>query len=593
MKKILISLVFLMVMFLGLNGGTISGLVQVQGDSYGNCLVEAFVELVDAPVASCYTSNDGSYQLSDLGFNTYFVRAGAEDNWVVPEYYDGVDNILQATPIVLNENNPDAVDINFDLEATVPVNIVSGTVFNEDGEPVSGAHVNLLCTNPWIDYYDVTDANGEFSYVNIQSGVYSLQIDAYGYNDYVYPDQLPIWEGSSYEDLVIVLTSVGIFELTGTVRDAQTGLPIEHANVSTISDSMVFYTDSDANGEYSLYLPAGQFQVYAQRGEMYGIQYYDHVNSPLDAEIIEVNGDIGGIDFDLVTQNQNYDNFISGMITDSGEPPLYQVMAVAVSSDQDWVETAEVTASGYYQLANLPSNEYYVIAVSAEAPPTYYNDVLDFEDATPVVIANSSVEDIDIHLNSSEGYGVLNMSGFVSDSNDNPVSNTAVIFLGSDGNVANFALTNSDGFYEVPNLTMDNYQVIATKIFYESDIENISVNDNGYADFQINSLSTESPKNEIQPAIGLISNYPNPFLNATTISFELSAQEMRDAKVEIYNIKGQKIRTLSAALNGDETKTSIFWDGTDKSGKQARSGMYFYKVKTVKKSYTKKMIKIR
>ena len=68
---------------------------------------------------------------------------------------------------------------------------------------------------------------------------------------------------------------------------------------------------------------------------------------------------------------------------------------------------------------------------------------------------------------------------------------------------------------------------------------------------------------------------------------------MREAKVEIYNIKGQKIRTLSVDRSEAETQTSIFWDGTDKSGNQAFSGIYFYKVRTAKKSYTKKMIKLR
>jgi hypothetical protein len=76
----------------------------------------------------------------------------------------------------------------------------------------------------------------------------------------------------------------------------------------------------------------------------------------------------------------------------------------------------------------------------------------------------------------------------------------------------------------------------------------------------------------------LIGNYPNPFNPSTTISFTLNTDNIDDAKIEIYNLKGQKVKTLSVILSGVEG--SATWDGTDNNNQPASSGIYFYKLKS-------------
>ncbi|MCF7793027.1 MAG: carboxypeptidase regulatory-like domain-containing protein, partial [Candidatus Cloacimonetes bacterium] len=85
----------------------------------------------------------------------------------------------------------------------------------------------------------------------------------------------------------------------------------------------------------------------------------------------------------------------------------------------------------------------------------------------------------------------------------------------------------------------------------------------------------------------LLGNHPNPFNPETEIS--LALKENSFVTLEIYNIKGQKIRTL---LN-DEMPAgihSLIWKGEDDAGKQAASGVYFYKMKAGNILQTKKMI---
>ncbi len=103
----------------------------------------------------------------------------------------------------------------------------------------------------------------------------------------------------------------------------------------------------------------------------------------------------------------------------------------------------------------------------------------------------------------------------------------------------------------------------------------------------LSTTSVEEETNDIIPEnINLFQNYPNPFNPTTTISFNLTAEDAENAKLVIYNIKGQQIRQYSI-LND---RSSITWDGRDENGKPVSSGIYFYKLKSGKLTKTKKMI---
>ncbi|MCK4653811.1 MAG: T9SS type A sorting domain-containing protein [Candidatus Cloacimonetes bacterium] len=98
-----------------------------------------------------------------------------------------------------------------------------------------------------------------------------------------------------------------------------------------------------------------------------------------------------------------------------------------------------------------------------------------------------------------------------------------------------------------------------------------------------------SSDEDIMPiASQLIGNYPNPFNPITTISFITTANTV-NTKIVIYNIKGQKVKTL--ANNRFNVGThQVVWDGKDENGKSVTSGIYFYKMNSGKFTSTKKMI---
>ena len=66
--------------------------------------------------------------------------------------------------------------------------------------------------------------------------------------------------------------------------------------------------------------------------------------------------------------------------------------------------------------------------------------------------------------------------------------------------------------------------------------------------------------------------YPNPFNPSTTISFSI-AEESAWVKINIYNLKGQKVHQLT---NAEYSKGlhSLVWNGTDDKGRALSSGVY-------------------
>jgi len=84
-------------------------------------------------------------------------------------------------------------------------------------------------------------------------------------------------------------------------------------------------------------------------------------------------------------------------------------------------------------------------------------------------------------------------------------------------------------------------------------------------------------------------NYPNPFTEGTYISFELD--KPGKSKVSVLDVNGRTIRVLSDDSQLS-TLHSLYWDGTDDSGKPVASGVCFYRLECSGFSQMKRMVKM-
>lgn len=85
-------------------------------------------------------------------------------------------------------------------------------------------------------------------------------------------------------------------------------------------------------------------------------------------------------------------------------------------------------------------------------------------------------------------------------------------------------------------------------------------------------------------------NYPNPFNPITTIDFSL--KDDSQVIIIIYNIKGQKIKTLVNDFK-ESGNHSVTWNGKDHDNKHVASGIYFYHMKTSNYDKIRKMIMLK
>jgi hypothetical protein len=140
--------------------------------------------------------------------------------------------------------------------------------------------------------------------------------------------------------------------------------------------------------------------------------------------------------------------------------------------------------------------------------------------------------------------------------------------------------TSWEGIFTPPELGIYDVRVSA------SDIDG----NTGVDFYQFEYIGVNTDDSEIPDSRIVFSNYPNPFNPTTIISFNLTAEHAESAELEIYNLKGQIIKTFVTFQNGGLGTRSAIWDGTDDSGKPVGSGIYFYKLKAGNFTSVRKML---
>lgn len=108
-------------------------------------------------------------------------------------------------------------------------------------------------------------------------------------------------------------------------------------------------------------------------------------------------------------------------------------------------------------------------------------------------------------------------------------------------------------------------------------------------EFQEPNTAVSSNGVTVVPSADLLAqNYPNPFNPETTIAFDMV--EDGNVSIEVFNVRGQKVKTLVNEHMTAGENYSVVWNGTNDAEQKVSSGIYFYKMKAGNYSSTKKMI---
>ncbi len=117
----------------------------------------------------------------------------------------------------------------------------------------------------------------------------------------------------------------------------------------------------------------------------------------------------------------------------------------------------------------------------------------------------------------------------------------------------------------------------------------------GPVSVNIGSSEEEPDVPEVVLVSRLNGNFPNPFNPTTTICFDLAGEvgEKIPVTLDIYNLRGQKVKTLIDGPYPCGKGTKVLWDGLDDRGKSVSSGVYFYRLATPTNTFNAKALLLK
>ena len=211
----------------------------------------------------------------------------------------------------------------------------------------------------------------------------------------------------------------------------------------------------------------------------------------------------------------------------------------------------------------------------------YYRDLIygqNFFGDPSLKIYLEEPDDLDLNVNRNDNNFIINANSI-----KQPVPHADVI-ISSNGVVIEQGATDENGDYPV-----------VTSLDPDSGYCTTAIKD-GYTiahDTYIASMTLDVD-DDIEPTLpstlNLKQNYPNPFNPSTNVSYTLPYRT--DVQFAIYNILGQVVeeKQYRDQVPGEYT---ITWNGTDDSGNDLPSGIYFYRLRAGNEVRSKKMLLIR
>nr|MDA3813263.1 T9SS type A sorting domain-containing protein [Candidatus Cloacimonadota bacterium] len=179
----------------------------------------------------------------------------------------------------------------------------------------------------------------------------------------------------------------------------------------------------------------------------------------------------------------------------------------------------------------------------------------------------------------------------------NPTTNDPVdyVLLKINNQPGEFTFSDSIGNFEY-KLPAGVYDVHAERVFYEDIIEyQVEVIEGDFTQIAIPMFEIVDMEEQTIPnpssQISNLMNYPNPFNPTTTISFSVT-QNSDFVNLEVYNIKGQKVKTLINEKMQSGKHTTV-WSGLDSNNKLVSSGIYLYKIKAGNQESVKRMLLLK
>lgn len=366
---------------------------------------------------------DGRYSLGMLPEGTYDLTVEADG--YLKETIPGIH-------AVIGQEN---ANVNFSLQ---PSAIISGTVTDEQGQPLQGIRILVKEPQNQMEMSDsYTDSSGNFSVSKMPSGTYLVETWSEDY----FPDQkqnVNVAVGTPVTGLNFSLVKGGI--ITGAVTDGS-GNPVEGVQVSANSEQGFFYKGATTNsqGKYALRgLMDGTYRISTWKD---GYPSYEK-----NGIVVDNRGTTAGINFVLSNGGR-----ITGAITDVYGKPLSDVEVDIFQDHSTTMKSTLTDSRGEYGIDGIPSGTYKVRVTKNK-------------------FIEQTLSGIDIVAGETKPYVNFQMqmggtvSGVVRDPSGTPLKAKLLISDGIQWNTA--TSTDTEGHFQFDGLPAGGYTVQADAIGY-------------------------------------------------------------------------------------------------------------------------------
>ena len=249
------------------------------------------------------SSWDGTYTIPALSADKYKIRV--RPNGYLGEYYNDAEDWDSATFVSVEPSV--TVEINFRLSTG---GIITGIISDETTEgPVAGARVAIYHRTGQYINATYTDSDGAYTISGLQTDNYILRV--FNSGDYFgeYYNKAKDFKSAtlvSVESDVMTEINFGLIvggTISGTIQSDSDSGPIKGINVYVYdfeSGNYIGRDRSDAYGNYSIYVPSGEYRVQASSSGEYLGEYYENAEDRDSATSVTVESEMTtDIDFSL------------------------------------------------------------------------------------------------------------------------------------------------------------------------------------------------------------------------------------------------------------------------------------------------------
>jgi PKD repeat protein len=275
--------------------------------------------------------------------------------------------------------------------------------------------------------------------------------------------------------------------------------------------------------------------------------------------------------------------------------PLQLGLAMIFSLDSNlnynpYIDVCNIDSMGFYHFNTVPDGNYLVYAIPFDSNgylPTYYGDVLNWSEATVIVLGEPS-NPYNIHLIQSaympQGPGSVTGQINMGSMRISMLDKMIMLLLDENGNAISFVKVSESGSFdfsamaygtyylhaEISGITSDNIQVVLSPEKPHADVVMT------FAGKNILGITNMNPGLEA----GMI--YPNPVVNKLNVTLNLTDEVT--VKVEIFNQMGQMVSGMVRSMGSGKSLLTL-------PVSNLVSGLYTIRISTDKgNNITRKLI---